>query len=311
MHVKGNYRSPETATVQPVNNAVQAVENDLPAVAIGASAARLVRDSFAPNTRRCYAGQLRRLDAWLSERGESLATLDDGLLADYLGKLDDDGMSAATARLAVSAVRSWAKVTDRASPAGRITDMALRGFGREGRAERGRGQAPALDIDTIRLMAEKADKRDRAMIWVLFQACLRRSEAAALEWRDVEAGKGGLRIRVRKSKTNQDGGLDDIRFVKAEAARALLAIQPDEPNPDASVFGMSPSTVNRRFKAAASRCGVQATAHSARVTYASELTRLGASTIELMRSGGWQTERMVGHYASGVMAEHNATAKYL
>ena len=294
----------------PVNNAVATIENTLPAIPIGESAARLVRDSFAPNTRRSYAGQLRRLDAWLSERGESLATLDDGLFADYLGWLDDEQKSVATARLAVSAVRSWAAMSDRASPAGRFTDMALRGFGREGRAARGRGQAPALDIDTIRLMAEKADKRDRAMIWVLFQACLRRSEAAALEWRDIEDAKGGLRIRVRRSKTNQTGDLD-VRFVKGEAARAVLAIRPDEPEGEASVFGMSAHTVNRRFKAAAGRCGVDATAHSARITYASELTRLGASTIELMRSGGWKTERMVGHYASGVMAERNATAKYL
>ena len=141
-------------------------------------------------------------------------------------------------------------------------------------------------------------------------ACLRRSEAAALEWRDVEDAPGGIRIRVRKSKTNQDGGLD-IRFVKGEAARALLAIRPDDPSPSKSVFGACAHTINRRFKAAADRCGVDATAHSARITYASELTRLGASTIELMRSGGWKTERMVGHYASGVMVERNATAKYL
>ncbi len=61
-------------------------------------------------------------------------------------------------------------------------------------------------------MAAKSSVRDQAIIWVLFQACMRRSEAAALEWRDVEDAPGGLRIRVRKSKTNQDGVLD-IRFV--------------------------------------------------------------------------------------------------
>ena len=90
----------------------------------------------------------------------------------------------------------------------------------------------------------------------------------------------------------------------------MLAIRPDEPEAEASVFGMSAHAVNRRFRAAAKRCGVAATAHSARITYVSELTRLGASGIELMRSGGWKTERMVGHYASGVMAERNATAMY-
>ena len=72
-----------------MNNAVQAIENHLPG-AVGASAARLVRDSFSPNTRRCYASHLRRLQGWLDERGATLESLDDGLLADYLGKLEDD-----------------------------------------------------------------------------------------------------------------------------------------------------------------------------------------------------------------------------
>ena len=86
MPVNRHYRAAQTAAVQPVNNAVQAVEDHLPAVAVGESAARLVRDSYASNTRRCYAGQLRLLDGWLSERGESLATLDDGLLADWTAR---------------------------------------------------------------------------------------------------------------------------------------------------------------------------------------------------------------------------------
>ena len=82
-----------------------------------------------------------------------------------------------------------------------------------------------------------------------------------------------------------------MRRCKNGAARALLALKPDEAKPDASVFGMSAETVARRFKAACRFAGVDATAHSARVAYASELTRLGASTAEVMHSGGWTTAR--------------------
>ena len=160
-------------------------------------------------------------------------------------------------------------------------------------------------------MAEKADKRDRAMIWVLFQAFLRRSEAAALEWRDVEAAKGGLRIGVRKSKTNQDGGLDDIRFVKAEAARALLATQPDEPNPDASVFGMSPEhsqpKVQGRGRPLRSAShGALGAGHLRQRTHAAR--RVHHRTDEI---GRLANRKDGGHYASGVTDERNATAKYL
>ena len=102
-----------------------------------------------------------------------------------------------------------------------------------------------------------------------------------------------------------------MRLVKNGAARALLAIRPDDADPAASVFGLSGQSIGRWFSAAAKRAGYRATAHSARVTYASELTRLGASTTEVMRAGAWKTARMVAHYSAGVAAEDNATAKYL
>ena len=69
--------------------------NDLPAridseeAAIGRSsptARRLVEASVSPNTRRAYAGALRRLDTWLDGR-----ELDDVALAAYLAELHDAG----------------------------------------------------------------------------------------------------------------------------------------------------------------------------------------------------------------------------
>ena len=52
-------------------------------------------------------------------------------------------------------------------------------------------------------------------------------------------------------------------------------------------------------------------AHRARVTLASELTRLGASAQEVMKAGAWKTARTVAHYSAGVAAEDGAVAKYL
>ena len=50
------------------------------------TARRLVEASVSPNTRRAYAGALRRLDAWLDGR-----ELHDVTLAAYLAELHDDG----------------------------------------------------------------------------------------------------------------------------------------------------------------------------------------------------------------------------
>ena len=63
-----------------------------------ATARRLVNASLSDNTRRAYAGALRRLDAWLDGR-----RLDDADLAAYLAELHDAGRAPATAALVVAA----------------------------------------------------------------------------------------------------------------------------------------------------------------------------------------------------------------
>ena len=54
-------------------------------------------------------------------------------------------------------------------------------------------------------------------------AGMRRSEVSALRWADVaDAADGdGLLVTVRRSKTNQEGDVNDVRFVKGGVARAI------------------------------------------------------------------------------------------
>ena len=75
---------------------------------------------------------------------------------------------------------------------------------------------------------------------------------------------------------------------------------------------LSPQMVGLRFQASARAAGVEpVTAHSGRVGLASELTRRGASTTDVMLAGNWKTSRMVAHYSSGATAERGAVAQYL
>ena len=105
---------------------------------------KLADASISVNTRRAYAGALRRLDAW---RGA--APVDDASLAVYLGELFEAGRAPATAALAVAAVRFRAKLAGQPDPAGEATARVLAGYRRTGRrpgpgpgrpAERGRAR---------------------------------------------------------------------------------------------------------------------------------------------------------------------------
>ena len=105
---------------------------------------KLADASISVNTRRAYAGALRRLDAW---RGA--APVDDASLAVYLGELFEAGRAPATAALAVAAVRFRAKLAGQPDPArrsdrprvGRLPSHGRRPGPGPGRpAERGRAR---------------------------------------------------------------------------------------------------------------------------------------------------------------------------
>ena len=176
-------------------------------------------------------------------------------------------------------------------------------------ADTGRGlEAPAT--------AARRGALDKTLAAVLFQGGLRRSEAAALEWRDVvpSATEDAMLVTVRRSKTDQEGTATDVRYLKKGPAAAVLALRPAEVDPTARVFGgLTPRSLGRRFTAVAQAAGIAArlTAHSGRVGLASELTARGASTTDVMLAGAWKTARMVAHYSAGARAERGAVARFL
>ena len=85
-----------------------------------ATARRLVEASVSQNTRRAYAGALRRLDVWLDGR-----ELDDAALAAYLAELHDAGRASSSASMAVAAACFRAKLAGQPAPAGERTARVL------------------------------------------------------------------------------------------------------------------------------------------------------------------------------------------
>jgi len=299
--------------------------------AVGAEAHKLIEASISANTRAAYGRALRQFDAWRRAAPEC-----DGVLAEYFAHLDSLGRAPATASQAAAAVRFRARLAGAPDPVGPLASRALAGFRRE-RFDRGRGQAnplTAAGFAAIAATARRPRPRGRGMeseavadargvvdvaaAAVLFHAGLRRSEAAALRWGDLEdASEGrGLRVRVRRSKADQTGERADVRFVAGDAAaavRALRALRSFD-GPEELVFGgLSGASIGRRLTAAAKAAGIaqRLTAHSGRVGLASELTARGASTADVQRAGGWADPKMVAHYSAGATAERGAVARYL
>ena len=93
------------------------------------TARRLVEASVSPNTRRAYAGALRRLDG---------REFDDPALVAYLAELHDAGRVSSSASMPVAAACFRAKLAGQPAPAGERTARVLAGYRRTA-SDRGHG----------------------------------------------------------------------------------------------------------------------------------------------------------------------------
>ena len=226
--------------------------------------------------------------------------------------------------MAVAAACFRAKLAGQPAPAGERTARVLAGYRRTA-GDRGRGQARPFGVSDLAAVlatchrprrrgrgveseevALKRGRLDAVIAGLLFMAGMRRSEVSALRWADVvdSTDGDGVLVTVRRSKTNQEGEVNDVRFVKDGVARALRMLRAAmNPEPGDRVVPLSAQMIGLRFTAAALVAGVESrvTAHSGRVGLANEL----------MLAGNWRTSRMVAHYSAGATAERGAVARYL
>ena len=150
-----------------------------------------------------------------------------------------------------------------------------------------------------------------ALVRTLWDALLRRSEAAVLTWGDIEREEDGSgRLTVRRAKTDQEGA-GAVLYLSAATMEALDAIRPGDAAPETPVFGLAPDTIGRRVKAACQAAGLPDgySGHSARVGTAQALVRAGASLPEVMQAGRWQGPAMVSRYAAKELAGRGAVAR--
>ena len=328
----------------PSVNAVAPLAVTLPVELSAADRARVdqaLLDSRAANTRTQYRSAWRGWAEWSALNGHATLPADPLTIAAYLADRSAQGAAAATVRTIRAALRAGHVDTGADDPTGHDgVRRVLQGINRQ---TAGRGQADPLTADDVAAIlatasiprrtgrgmeseAAAADRGaiDKALVAVLFQGGLRRSEAAALRWADVQDatdGRGVL-VYIRRSKTDQDGTAADVRYLKNGCAVALRQLRDRitvrrsglRPEPTDQVLGgLNGQSIARRLTAAARAAGIddRITGHSGRVGLATELTARGASTTETMLAGGWKTARMVAHYSAGAAAEQGAVAKYL
>ena len=169
----------------------------------------------------------------------------------------------------------------------------------------GKPRSLGRGTETLQQAAARA-RFDVALVVVLSDAGLRRSEAVALTWGDVERWTDGSgRITVVSSKTDVTAQ-DAVVAITPTAMKVLDAIRPVGVAREQKVFGLSASQIARRVKAVAKAPGLpdweSFSGHSGRVGMVRRIAQNSAPTHEIERQGRWKQGGMVGRYTRGESA---------
>ena len=320
-----------------------------PLQSAAASARQFAEHAKSDNTKRAYRADWRCFRAWCAERGLDAMPADVQTvtlyIADRAAPFDGSApLKVSTLERRLSAIAQAHRMNGLPSPASTREEplhSVWAGLVRvKGRAKD--KVAPALTPDVVAMVealptVELADgsrhlttaaKRDRALLLVGFAGALRRSEIAALEVRDLAFGADGMRVRLRRSKSDQEGagatlGLHfgdrplscPVRAVQDWMRHHTITEGPIFRSVDrhgnVSDRPLATGSVARIVKRAASRAGLDPAAysgHSLRAGFATQAARAGAHERAIMKHTRHKSEKVLREYIrDGQLFDENPT----
>ena len=169
------------------------------------------QEAKAANTRRAYRADWRDFTAWCEGHGRTALPAAPETVALYLTDLAGRRKTSTLQRRlsSISQAHQLAGHAAHDSPTRHATVRAVWAGIRRAKGTAQAGKAPALTADVRAMVATLPDTllglRDRALLLLGFAGAFRRSELVGLDVGDLEAGRAGLAVTLRRSKTDQEG----------------------------------------------------------------------------------------------------------
>ena len=267
-------------------------------------AAGYARAEKAAATRRAYRSDFALFRSWCETKHISALPAAPETVAAYLAGEANRGTKASTIGRRLAAIRYAHKIVGHEPPTNaEVVKATQRGIRRTAGSASSR-KAPATADKIVAMVGKAGDDvkglRDRALLLLGFAGAFRRSELVALDIADLQFCDGGLRVVIRKSKTDQEGQGATIAIARGsiacpvEAVRAWIRtggivdgplFRPVTRTGKISARRLSARAVAELVKAYARRAGLKAadfSGHSLRSGFLTSAAARGASIFKMM-----------------------------
>ncbi len=266
-----------------------------------------LKNSKAYNTLRAYQSDFRDFSGFCSKNGLSSIPTQPKIIALYITHLSKSSkFSTLKRRIASISVIHKLKghYLDTKHP---IIMENLHGIKRT-LGSRQKAKKPLL-INDLKLIIKAIDKekiRDKSIILLGFAGGFRRSELVNILHEDIEFVPEGIKILIKRSKTDQSGEgivkaipyFDNKEFCPVLTLRDYINKKISKKNQD-KIFEISDKSVALIIKKYAQKAGLDSSkyaGHSLRSGFATTAAEFGAEERNIMAMTGHKTTQMVRRY---------------
>ncbi len=301
-----------------------------------ARVAEYAQQSKSDNTWKAYRADLRDFTAWCNAHRLAPLPASPEMVAAYIAELAAK-RKVATIQRRLAAISQAHAAADYETPTRSATvRLVMQGIRRQHAPEQGiRKVRPAVTGVVARMVepltGSLRDVRDHALLLIGFAGAFRRSELADLRFTDITETEDGLRIVLRRSKTDQEGegfakgipyGHDastcPVRAWKAWVAASGIASgqafralgRSKAAKPGASLTDRAIANLIKRRAKAAGLDPAQFSGHSLRSGLITAAAKAGVPERLIMKQSGHKhLPTLRGYIHEGSLFTDNAAAK--
>jgi site-specific recombinase XerD len=193
------------------------------------AAGDFARASKSAATMRAYQADAADFTAWCGRHGLEPLPASTSTVAAYLAGLARAGLKASTITRRCAGIRFLHRMAGYDPPTSSEAIKAVLAGIRRSVGTAVTRKAPAT-AETMReiigdMPTDLRGLRDRALLLLGFAGALRRSELVALNVDDLEETPEGLHVRIRRSKTDQEGAGDFVSIPHGLRLRPVAAVK--------------------------------------------------------------------------------------